>query len=181
MKPLPIVLRSKAVGGKLPGLDKDILRYVLEAVEGKELTLTLDYYVRKRSNAQNSYYWPVIIEYVLEGLIDNGYRREALDPETVHEYLKNKFLKHMKRRVVNPATKKYITLQPTTTKLTTWEFMDYMEAIAQWAAEYLSISIPEPNKEWKDQAQRDYKEALRRGLITEDERNRVRIALKLAA
>lgn len=180
-KPLPVTFRSKAINGKLPGIDKELFTYLLNQVEGKEIELTLNYYVRKRSTAQNAYYWPVVVEYVLEGLIDTGYRRDQLTPDIVHEYLKNKFLKHMKRRVVNPGTKKYITLQPTTQTLTTWEFMDYMEAIIIWAAEFLSISIPVPDKRWKEEAERQYNEALSKNLITADERNRVRIALKLAA
>lgn len=182
IKLLPVTFRCKAVAGKLPGLDKEVLAHILENCEGKELNVTFDFYVRKRSNAQNAYYWPVCVEYVLEGLIDIGYKRSDLSPEIVHDYLKGKFLKNMKRRrVYNPVTKKYITKIPKSSELTTWEFMDYVEAICIWAAEYLGISIPVPNKEWKDQALKDYNEALSKGLITEDERNRVCIALKLAS
>jgi len=179
LRPLPVTLKSKVTAGKLPDLDKGLFAHLLELSEGKTVTLTLDYYVNKRTNAQNGYYWPVIIEYVLEGLIDVGYRREALDPDTVHDYLKNKFLRHMRKRIVNPVTKQYLTKIPTTTELNTWEFMDYMEGICIWASEFLSISIPAPNKEWKEQAEIDYKNALSKGLITVEERNRTRIALLL--
>ncbi len=127
LKLLPVTLRSKVVAGKLPGIRG--ISTILEHLEGKELNVTFDYYVRKRSNAQLNYYWPVTVEYVLEGLIDVGYRRDQLSPDLVHEYLKSKFLKHMKRRVVNKVTKKYLTTQPSTSDLTTWEFMDYLEAI----------------------------------------------------
>lgn len=181
LKPLPVTLKSKAVAGKLCDLDRDFVIYLLQQCEGKTLTITLDYYINKRSNAQNSYYWPVIVEYVLEGLIDAGYRRESLSPQLVHDYLKGKFLRHMKRRTVNPITKKYLTSQPATQELNTWEFMDYMDGIVIWAAELLSIAIPAPNREWREQAEKDYNEALQRGLIHPDERNRVRIALKLQA
>lgn len=73
LKLLPVTLRSKVVAGKLPGIKG--ISIILDHLEGKEINVTFDYYVRKRSNAQNAYYWPVIIEYVLEGLIDVGYRR----------------------------------------------------------------------------------------------------------
>ena len=177
IKLLPVTLRSKVVSGKLPGIKP--ISEILEHLEGKEITVTFDYYVRKRSTAQNAYYWPVIVEYVMEALIDAGYRREALDHETVHDYLKDKFLRFMKRRIYNRETGKYIVTKPTTTTMTTWEFMDYMEAIVIWAAEFLNIQIPDPDKEWKEQAERQYQDAISKGLITEDERNRVRIALKL--
>lgn len=179
LKILPVTLKSRAVAGKLPDLDRELFKYLVEQCEGKPLTITIDYYVNKRSNAQNSYYWPVIVEYVLEGLIDAGYRRESLSPQLVHDYLKGKFLKHMKRRTVNPITKKYLTRQPSTQELNTWEFMDYMDGIVIWAAEFLSIAIPSPNREWREQAENDYNQALIKGLIHPDERNRVRIALKL--
>lgn len=179
LKPLPVTFKSRVVAGKLPDLDKGLFAYLLEQCEGKILNITLDYYVNKRSSAQLKYYWPVIVEYVLEGLIDVGYRREQLSPEIVHDELKRRFLKHLAKRVVNPLTKKYITKIPKTSELSTWQFMDYCEGICIWAADMLSISIPMPDKEWKSQAEKEYQEALKRGLITEDERNRVRIALKL--
>lgn len=180
LKLLPVTLRSKVVAGKLPGIKG--ISIILDHLEGKEINVTFDYYVRKRSNAQNSYYWPVCVEYCLEGLVDIGYKRSELSPEIVHDYLKGKLLKHMKRRrIYNPETKTYITKIPKSSELTTWEFIDYVEVIGQWAATYLSIQIPEPDKEWKEQAEKNYQEALLKGIITEDERNRVRIALKLAA
>lgn len=182
LKALPVTFKSKVISGKLPGVDRGTWEYLLKHSEGKEITVTLDYYVRKRSTAFNRYYWPVCIEYVLEGLIDAGYKRDELSPEIVHDFLKGKLLKHMRRRrVYNPITKKYITKLPKSSELTTWEFMDYVEAICQFAAEFLSVSIPAPDKHWKEEAERQYNEALSKGLITEDERNRVRIALKLAA
>lgn len=179
LKPLPVTFKSRVVAGKLPDLDKGLFAEVLEACEGKTVTLTLDYFVNKRSNLQLSYYWPVIVEYVLEGLIDVGYRREQLSPQLVHDDLKRKFLKHLAKRVINPITKKYITKIPSTSDLTTWEFIDYCEGISMWAAEFLNIAIPLPDKKWKEQAINDFNLALSKGLITQDERNRVRIALKL--
>lgn len=179
LKPLPVTLKSHVVAGKLPGLDKELFKYLLDQCEGKTLTITLDYYVNKRSNMQLMYYWPVVVEYVLEGLIDVGYRREALSPQIVHDYLKSQFLKHLKKRVVNPVTKKYITKAPSTGDLTTWEFIDYVDGICIWASTFLNIAIPAPNKEWREKALADYNEALLNGLIDADERSRVRIALKL--
>lgn len=182
LKLLPVTFKSKVVAGKLPELDKGLFNWLLENSEGKTVTLTLDYYVKKRSNAQNSFYWPVTVEFVLEGLIGNGYKRHELSPTIVHDFLKGMFLNHMKRRrIYNPITKKYITKIPKSSELNTWEFMDYLDAICMWSAEFLSITIPEPDKQWKEKAEADYLKALASGLITEDERNRVRIALKLAA
>lgn len=179
LKLLPVTLNSRVVAGKLPDFNRDYFNQILKHSEGKTLSFEISYYVRKRTNIQLMYYWPIVVEYVLEGLIDVGYRREALSPQIVHDYLKSQFLKHLKKRVVNPVTKKYITKAPSTGDLTTWEFIDYVDGICIWASTFLNIAIPAPNKEWREKALADYNEALLNGLIDADERSRVRIALKL--
>lgn len=179
---MPIVKFTSLVqDGKLPGINKNTWSYVLKQMEGRTLEVTLDYHTNKRSNAQNAYYWPVVVEFTLEGLIDAGYRRDELSPELVHEYLKDKFLKHLRRRIRNPVTKKYIVKKPSTAELNTWEFMDYLDAVRIWAASFLSISIPDPDRQWREKAEADYRKALAAGLITVDIRNSVRIALMLEA
>ena len=97
---------------------------------------------KKRSHPQNAYYWGVLLDYVRHGLMDVGYR-EAKDNETVHEMMKAMFLKN---KIVNEFSGEEITIAGSTAKLTTLEFSGFIEEIVQWAAEYLSISIPMPNQ-----------------------------------
>lgn len=78
---------------------------------------------------------------VREGLRDLGYR----DVKTVgdaHEVMKNLFLK---KTYKNDETGQVITIVGSTTDLTTVEFNEYLDEIIEWAAEYLSISIPPPS------------------------------------
>lgn len=83
-----------------------------------------------RSNQQNRYYWGVVIETLAEEI--------GLTPEETHEALKHKFL--------TPIEKKGYKLYPTTTQLLTTEFNTYIEKIQRWAAQDLSIVIPDPNE-----------------------------------
>ena len=57
------------------------------------------------------------------------------EPEETHELLKLKFLKPMGKL--------------NTTQLTTGEFKIYIEKIQRWAAQELSMNIPEPHEEAK--------------------------------
>jgi len=88
----------------------------------------------KRSLNQNAYYWGVMVKILSDEL---GY-----EPDEVHEILKQKF---------NPQNLKIqdqeIVIGGSTTKMSTIDFMAYVEQIQRWAASYLHISIPSPNEE----------------------------------
>jgi hypothetical protein len=82
---------------------------------------------RVRSLPQNKYYWGVVVDLVHQGLVDAGFN-EVKTPEDAHEVMKNQFLH-----------------QGSTVDLTTTQFNEYLDQVAQWAAEYLGISIPLPD------------------------------------
>lgn len=98
---------------------------------------------RKRSLAQNSYYWGCVVPLVREGLVNNGFR-EVKTNEDAHEVMKALFLK---RKIKNEESGDIIEINGSTQKLTTVEFMTYLEEIAQWAASYLGLHVPEPNSQ----------------------------------
>lgn len=98
---------------------------------------------RRRSDAQNRYMWGVAIPYVASG-IQKAYG-EAISSEEVHEYLKNTFLGG--RTMINKKTGEMIVIPASSAKLSTTEFMEYIERIAKFAAESLSVAIPFPNEE----------------------------------
>jgi hypothetical protein len=93
----------------------------------------------KRSGQQNKYYWSCVCPIVLQGLRDMGWK-EFEDAEEVHECLKHKFLKKHVANADGEAMEKIAS----TKKLSTIEFNEYIENIAQWAAEYLNVYIPPP-------------------------------------
>lgn len=97
----------------------------------------------QRSLQQNKFYWAVCVPMVKDGLRDMGY--DAVRTESdAHEVLKALFLK---THFVNEKTGEAIEYVCSTTKLSTVLFMDYIESIIRWAAEYLNVQIPFPGEQ----------------------------------
>ena len=92
----------------------------------------------KRSLPQNRYYHGVVVQMVMMGLREIGY---CLSHDEVHFFLKQKF------NPVQVPNKhgEAIELPGTTTELNKIEFSEYIERIAQFAAEYLNVVIPPAN------------------------------------
>jgi hypothetical protein len=94
-----------------------------------------------RSLNQNAYYWACVLEIVLAGLQQIGYR-EIRTKEDAHEVCKDLFLK---RKIANEDTGEILEIRGSTAKISTFEFGEYIERIAQWSAEYLGCVIDPPN------------------------------------
>lgn len=105
----------------------------------KQLMIRVDKRGSRRSTPQNRYYWGVVVAEVRLGFLEIGYDMTA---EQTHDWLKEKF---------NPViveNKAGITIEMpgSTTQMTKTQFSEYIEKIARFAAEYLSITIPSPNE-----------------------------------
>lgn len=111
---------------------------------GKRLRIAIRPVKKTRSIKQNRYYWGCVLNFVLQGLWDAGYPKHEVDIDTVHEFLKSKFLK---KDLVSEDTGEVINVTRDTKGLSTSEFMDYIADIQQWAAEFLSIVIPDPEQQ----------------------------------
>lgn len=94
----------------------------------------VDIIVRKRqtraSNAQNRYYWPVIVHAISES---TGHT-----PEEIHDILKWKFLKKRDDQGIE--------FVPSTMDISTRDREQYHEDCRRWAAVVLGLSIPLPNE-----------------------------------
>lgn len=86
-----------------------------------------------RSNAQNRYWWGVILKYISEAT--------GFTPEECHAIVKAMFLKH--KYVIGDVE---IDAVLSTADLATDEFNELCENARRWAAEFLHINIPEPNE-----------------------------------
>ncbi len=108
--------------------------------KGKSVVLKIDVQRKKRSNDQNEYMWKVVIPMIQEALFELG---NDFSKEDVHEMLKAKF------NAVEVVNRQGVSdfIPQSTTKLTTTEFMAYIARIQQWAAQFLSIVIPDPNQQ----------------------------------
>lgn len=98
---------------------------------------------KKRSNNQNSYYHGCVINEVRQGLIGMGFEQHLLDHDTIHEMLKAKFL----RKDIYNEHGEFVEIVQSTANLSTIEFMDFIAYIQRWAAEFLGITILDPNQQ----------------------------------
>jgi len=117
------------VQGEIMLDDKQAFARMVKLLEGKRVSLQLGKQVNKRSNPQNAYYWGCVLKTLGDHL---GYTSDEL-----HDVMKFKFL-CVDRDAEVPRFR-------STTSLSTLEFNEYLERIAQFAAE-LGCYIPEPNE-----------------------------------
>ena len=87
-----------------------------------------------RSNAQNRYYWGVVIKMISD--------YTGFFPDEVHEVLKTKFLGYEKALPTGEAVKVSLS----TAELDTYDFEQYLEQCRIFAASDLEIIIPLPNE-----------------------------------
>lgn len=132
--------------GKLQ-IDRQLFASSVKQFAGSEITLTIEKRSKRRSNPQNAYLWAVVYPCVLEGLIGVGYDLSETDTETVHAWCKKEFLQN--RKIEKKDTPgEFISIPASTSGLSTEEFSQYIERIAQFAAEYLNVVIPPATADW---------------------------------
>jgi hypothetical protein len=117
--------------------------------DGHDIELTVKKKKRTRSNPQNAYYWSVVIPMLIDGFIDAGngglQSGNAEHQQWMHEEMKRL---HLDNGIEISDAHGEITKLPASTKTcSTIEFMEYMQDIQKWAAECLSIDIPDPNEQ----------------------------------
>lgn len=126
-------LFAKVEGYNLTFLDEKALQNHLKEFEECIVEVCISKKKNKRTLDQNNYYWS-LCEIVGNEL---GY-----DSEEVHEIFKQRFLKKEKEIMVeNHKIKLEKTIS--TTKLSTIQFMQYINKIKQFCAIELSIYLPD--------------------------------------
>lgn len=94
------------------------------------VTVLVEKQKRKRSNPQNRWYWGCILQLISQ--------HTGEEPENLHEALKAHFApKKVVGNIVVPSATRY---------LDTIDFGEYCEKVRRWAAEELSINIPDPEE-----------------------------------
>lgn len=122
--------------------NKKAIRNVFEGLKDGRYLVKIESN-KTRSSPQNRYYFGCVLPLVKDGLIEIGYR-EISNNEQVHELMKFMFLK---KNIVNEITGEVIETVGSTTGLSTIEFNEYIDRIAQFSAEMLGVVIPEPNSQ----------------------------------
>jgi hypothetical protein len=116
--------------GKLLLDDKHRFLNYLTGLDGKRVEVKVEREKRRRSNNQNSYYWGVVLKLITD--------HTGAEPEDIHAALKMHFCP--KRFIGN------LVAPSSTARLDTVDFEAYLEKVRRWAAEELSINIPDPNQ-----------------------------------
>ena len=129
--------------GKMVLNERATFLKLLQPLKGREIELVVKRRSKTRSGYQNAYYWGVVINIVTEALVDLG---NNVTHEDAHEFLKANF---NYSEILNERTGEVMRVPRSTTELSTIEFSEYIEKIAQWASEWLKINIPEPNEQTK--------------------------------
>lgn len=103
----------------------------------KEFEVVIKSKKKDRSTHQNRYYWLCVS--IVAGEL--GYSKDEM-----HSIIGYKFLK---RERVNETTGEVFEYIESTTKLTTVEFIEFMDSFRLWSAEALNISLPLPNEQFE--------------------------------
>lgn len=133
--------------------NRDLIEEAISQYEGKEITITLKRYYKKRSNNQNSYYWAVIVPHWKNILLEEW--GEVLTHDQVHEFLKanlsyEEFYDGETGEILmNEITNLPIRKLKSTTKNTTFSQEEYHEACRQLAYNMFDAQIPLPDAKLK--------------------------------
>ena len=134
-------INTKVINGNLSTTRKRI-KEVLNSFEGKEITLTIQKKKKRRSNAQNAYYWGVVIPLMAEAVKNEW--GELLSYEKCHEFFKMRFLFTER---VNHDTGEIIKIPKSTTENTTSDQEDYHTEIRHFMFEYFNVTVSLPNEQ----------------------------------
>ena len=106
--------------------------------------LTITKHRRGRTLNQNDWLWGCVYPILLDGLLDAGW--EFTSVEQVHEFFKKQMAQD---KVVNYSTGEIVEIPRSTATMDTQQFSMYIDALRDYAEEFLNVTIPEPDKNWR--------------------------------
>lgn len=136
-------IRTSVENGNLKR-NRNLIIEAIRSFEGQQVVITLEKAKKKRSNPQNRFYWGVCLPLIQSGL------KEATGEFRTAENIHYKILLPLfapQNEIINKDTGECITEKLTSSELTTTQFCEYILEIQKWAAEFLGITIPDPNSE----------------------------------
>lgn len=97
-----------------------------------------------RTLNQNEWLWGCVYPILLDGLLEAGW--EFTSVSQVHEFFKKLMAQD---RVVNYETGEIVELPKSTATMDTQQFSTYIDKLREYAEEFLNVTIPEPDKQWR--------------------------------
>lgn len=102
--------------------DREGMNQFLDTLSG-EVEITISE-IASRSHFQNKYYWGIVIQTLLEDESFGGYSKYELH-DAIKEHFKVK----------------------STSKMSVYEFHEFLDNVIRWAAMDFSVRIPDPDEE----------------------------------
>ena len=99
---------------------------------------------RGRTLNQNDWLWGCVYPILLDGLLDAGW--EFTSVEQVHEFFKKQMAQD---KVVNYHTGEVMEIPKSTATMDTQQFSMYIDALRSYAEDFLNVTIPDPDKNWR--------------------------------
>lgn len=118
--------------------NQTLLSQEMQKLDGQEVVLTLDKKRNTRSNAENRYYYGVIIP-IFNDYIGNKDNQSS----DAHDHLKYQFLRF---RVRDKITKRFRTYIKSTAELTSLEFENYCSQCRAYLNTEFGLIVPQPNE-----------------------------------
>ena len=130
-------------------LPKTMRKQISAAYRGKKIIVRIEELSKKHSDAQRGYYRACFLSALIIGFNQTGEQLQVDNKahlDLMHEFCKERFLKDKGREIVTPDGQ-ILHLPASTEDLNKDQYGKYLDDIAQWAAEYLNIVIPEPGEQ----------------------------------
>lgn len=141
------------------------MRFLIDKIDGYFNLRTIEEFFRSASNGcymlnvtrqrrgrtlnQNDWLWGCVYPILLDGLLEAGW--EFTSVEQVHEFFKKQMAND---RVVNYHTGEIVEIPRSTATMDTQQFSMYVEKLREYAEEFLNVTIPPPDRDWRINRQR---------------------------
>ena len=138
----PIKYTGIVEAGKFRIVNNKLFKEELSRLGNGRYDVVIQKYRRSKSNPQLRWLYGQVYPIVLKGLTDAGWEFTTI--AEVDEYCKSMFAS---REVLNRHTGEIMAVPGLKRDMTTTDMMTYVDAIRDWASEYLNINIPEPEQQ----------------------------------
>lgn len=126
--------------GHFPRQTREAIASLLGKLRGKQVSVKIAPFVKKRSSPQNAFWWGVVIPIIRQMFLDAG---NAVSAEETHKFLVLHVWKHTK--VLQLPDGEIIEVPNTSTNLSTTKWEEKITITRAWASEF-DVIIPVPNE-----------------------------------
>jgi hypothetical protein len=137
---MKVQINSKVENGKL-STNRNSIAKAINEFNGKEVTITIENKIKKRTTPQNRYYWGCMLPILKAAIYETW--GEVKSIEEIHNWAKVQF-NYVEK--INESTGEIIKLAKSTTENNTTEQEIYHEEIRRFAKEWFGVEIPLPNE-----------------------------------